>query len=132
MSKYFYFFSFSPIAFCSVLWYNKEKRGRTKNTKFGRSTTYRFFKNSDRIPHRFFDFLGGLPHRISKNLGVEIGVILKFWQRLPHGFFKNVGLYSGLIFFLHFGRGIFGMRFLKILNNGEDSFCWFRLIDESF
>lgn len=59
-------------------------------------------------------------------------MILKFWQRLPHGFFKNVGLYSGLIFFLHFGRGIFGMRFLKILNNGEDSFCWFRLIDESF
>lgn len=128
MSKYFYF-SVAPSPF---LCYNKEKRGRTKNTKFGRSTTYRFFKNSDKIPHRFFDFLGGLPHRISKNLGVEIGVILKFWQRLPHGFFKNVGLYSGLIFFLRFRRGIFEMKFLKILNNGEDSFRWFHSIVESF
>lgn len=99
MSKYFYFFRFlllRSVPFCGTI---KKREGGRKNTKLGRSTTYRFFKNSDKIPHRFFDFLGGLPHRISKNLGVEVGVILKFRQRLPHGFFKNVGLYGGMIFF---------------------------------
>ena len=73
MSKYFYFFSFSPIAFCSVLWYNKEKEGERKTQNSGGLPHIDFSKIPTRYHIGFSIFSVGYHIEFLKIWGWRLG-----------------------------------------------------------